>query len=250
MVSWLRCAALLVLAWGGQAVACSCGIALRVVPSNGSVGVPTNVALLVSGAPAGFTLSLVDGGSPQTFGPSSSLTAFERVRPQTLEPNTRYLVSASPQSEGVSGFTTGPGPDVTPPTLDNFAFTHRYVASNSSCGSAEHFLLEPQGAADDATPSFDLSFEMLTAPTRGEVNLEGTGTPIQTFFGQANCFTTFPTLRHNNLAGALVAVDWAGNRSAPTGPRHLKGCGCGSAPLGGFALAALVFLRRRAKQQP
>ncbi|MBK7151837.1 MAG: hypothetical protein IPH72_08770 [Sandaracinaceae bacterium] len=221
-------------------------------PALGTLGVPTNVVIEVlyiieepngtrppplclgADASAAYTIRLVDGGAPLDHSLVSVASGTE-IRQQLvldapLSPGTQYeVVGPSCDEEGVvlTRFTTGLEADTTPPTL-----------SSASWGcTVVHHDLQPVGTCEYGMERIALT--PLTLLARDETNLvrvelhatEASTLPfarlhrssvlvaeLSQWPGEGSWAQGLPTFVDYGVppgAWKLVAVDAAGNRSAP-----------------------------------
>lgn len=249
-LTWLLALALTV-ALPREAAACSCsGGPLILLPRDGSTNVPTNVHFMFGPSsmthPPGTRIELQGNGTfVAVFSPVSGV---QRVAaPMLLQPDTQFVLSFGGSAGESVSFRTGPGPDNSHPVLEDFDFLSYGtppISVGPSCGKYQAIAFKPVGASDDATPTNELNFDFYSGTTPDTVDLSSPvlGLGPDALLSEGACQDNFPLSSTPQISGALVAVDLAGNRSAPTRVRIIKGGGgCSSAPTF-MPLAALCML--------
>ncbi len=222
-----------------DAEACSCASHPAVIaPRPNATNVPTNVAFLLDARGSNDMVELVGPfGVVDRFLLSSQA---QRLRPtHPLAPNTDYELRA--QNDAPVLFRTGTGPDVTPPVIADFSFTSKGYPAGP-CGGGLELRFHPTGVSDDSPGPIHLA--LFTGETTQTID----ATTPRLLFGDhpmlwegAKCVpTNFPLSQTPQLAGALVAVDLAGNQSALTAAKQLRSSGCSAAP-GGLAVIAVAL---------
>lgn len=244
----------------GSERADACGVrSVQVAqPPDGATKVPLNVvprivgiydgiadmALRLSGPAGDVAITLV----------RHDLNSLE-VRPATLlAPRSKYqLTNMSPDTNAppvnaealTVSFTTGDAEDTTAPsapTIMRVQESHSDWFNQTSCGAWQRYQLVLTGLSDAETPNDGLMIEV----TPGKTTQSLTPARAYTQFPGSTSIDADPNA--SDFAVELRVVDWAGNVSAPSAPRQLKGMGCSSVPGGGVPVVALLVawaLRRR-----
>ncbi|MHB1845503.1 MAG: hypothetical protein ACYCWW_11800 [Deltaproteobacteria bacterium] len=229
-------------------------------PSPASSGVPTNALLFDFNA---TELQDSSGGLVPLFQPGAPWDDDARYRAAELplQPNATYLLPFAPGGAPSTGsFTTGSGPDTTPPSApavlgaipgdgNDFAY---------GCFSDRLELLPLVPSEDDATPASELRYEVSEQlPDGGLARVYEELVPV----GLPDGGSVLPLpMGLSGLPGSYVvqARDWAGNLSPPSAPvRITVGPSCdfaestaGGAPPSLLALwlLGLGFLARRRRR--
>ncbi len=243
-----------------RADACSVRLLQVAQPPDGATNVPLNVVPRIVG--------IYDGIADMPLwlsGPAGdvALTVVRHdvnsleVRPATLlAPRTTYrltnvstALNAPPLSADplTVSFTTGDAEDTTAPSAPSITSvqeSHSDWFKRSSCSDWQRYQLVLTGLADAETPNDGLMIEV----TPGKTTQSLTPARAYTQFPGSTSIDADPNA--SDFAVELRVVDWAGNVSAPSAPRQLKGMGCSSVPGGGVPVVALLvawaLLRRRA----
>lgn len=213
---------------------------------NGAQNVPLNAQFLIGPRQVdGQTMQLrePDGGVVEEFtlGPTRAFYV-----PRTLlRPNAEYtLANDNPYQRPVL-FRTIDREDHEPPVLEGFTSTLTDIPPTGCARQGVELIeFEPSGHSDDTTPASHLQYALFTGDS--VETIDANAPPVLLTWkpylaGGALCEPELiPLLKTPRLAGALVAIDLAGNQSKPTKGRVLKAPGCATAP-GPLAIVLGLF---------
>ncbi len=252
----LPCLLMWLSLWAPPAWSCTVGCGSGWLgPVDGATDVPLNVQLRFSSRLSGVELFRGDERVPADRVEEGGVAAL--VPRRVLAPLTVYSVRVTSAAlENASTFTTGTDVDSTPPTLGTptlQAFRNP-VVDLTSCGDRRfEFFSLAYGAQDDRTAAGQLIHLGFVGSTVDDIVLDApalgtTGGLIIESSNYCREQSTLPSLMQRpQLAALAVVVDLAGNRSAPSQPVQVKGCGGCSGAGGSLAIlgAVLLPLRRR-----
>ncbi|MBI5486229.1 MAG: hypothetical protein HY905_02735 [Deltaproteobacteria bacterium] len=254
---------------------CECPM-LESLPPEGATGVPTNARIfLVQG---GFTADQV------TLAPEDQPLATVAVRVEAtggtmdetwiipeveLEPATRYRLTL-PDPLPARTFTTGAGPDTTPPAFESAVLEG--TSLSGACDDHAAASVTVEGLHDDIVPVDRLLLRVAVDDPSSDVEtrvvwLQGDHGVFGAFSSPAwqNCLHNYPGISTvRDLQATVMVLDWSGNESEYSQMATFRfqdnpwavACDCsvpGSGSPGGLgtlavlALAALG-LRRRARR--
>jgi uncharacterized protein (TIGR03382 family) len=256
--TWIAVA---VLGAAGAAQACSCRSSVDVQPGDGATNVPRNAVVRLTASMESMdfstaTLRSADGGVVETRLVARTPTTVE-LRPRALlEPNAVYAVSGGMPGFAGSAFTTGSDEDHEAPSAPVLSGGEdRYVPASGNCGDSESLELHFTTGHDGRTPDAELAYEVATGPSETSVGAEPSTLLVaqNTVLQEGLCTLSLRLKGVGSLAAQLRAVDWAGNVSAPSVAKQVKGLGCAATPASALPALALVGLaalgRRRAPTQ-
>jgi hypothetical protein len=260
---------------------CECSYLDSVFPP-ATRDLPTNVRFLVAGG-SGIDLATLrlakamDVGHPVAvrIEAAGDAAGSQWVIPEAeLTPETAYILQADGESPLGHPFQTGAGPDSGNPTLGDVTITPQEMSG--ACGEHQSALVETTGLADDLAPEGSVLLRLeVTDPAAGAWGprtvflshgdaFVGGEMFVGTSDWEPECLGNLPgTASDHTYRARAVALDWAGNESAESGPLDFEmvwspgmdwACGCRApgaqrAPAGlllaGLLAGVLLFRRRR-----
>lgn len=186
---------------------------LQVLPANGAANVGTTTPIVITfSEPMDKTsvqgaFSLTGGTNAGTLDVNGSTATFTPSALTPFSPNTVYTATIAATAKDVAGnslasefhwtFTTGTGPDVTPPTVQSYAPTGSSVGINSTIAMT---FSEPMDTA-----SISATFSL----KQGSTNVPGTFS----FVGETAVFTPNSLEASKTYTATITAAkDLAGNQ--------------------------------------